>query len=478
MTEKHHLPSTGQLQFSYDRPESSDIQSDLRIYFQINPSTGITLTWCFAVSLFIIVLHIIGGKMTKSPVSHPISFERFSIASVREFSRSMRISGTIEALRYVPVRVPRLQGPRDFGVGYLVLNRLENTGSIVDSGSVVAEFESERLARHIEDIRSRLTVATANLEKRRAEILILQKTDMQKYFNAEYELEKARIDIRLSEVTSAIRGELMKQVFDNIRTLKNHICKEINLNKLVHSSEIRIIELGIEREQIHLIHHRNDYDRLRVIAPIGGMIIRENVFNGNFEFSQAMEGDRIFPGRLFMHIVDLSQMTVSATLNQVDAQKIRVGTEAIVMLDAYPGSQFPARVIDLGSTASAGDMRLRFPSRRMNRYIGHIPVRILIESRDERILPDLSASVDVQLSRRRQGIVIPREAIRSDRGAEIHEFVYVKEGEKYRKRRVSVQDFSDTEALIQSGIESGDRVLLGNLSEDRNDLFEVSRSSE
>ena len=45
-------------------------------------------------------------------------------------------------------------------------------------------------------------------------------------------------------------------------------------------------------------------------------------------------------------------------------------------------------------------------------FIRHIPVRILIEGKDKRIQPGLSASADVKVSMEQQGFLVPREALR------------------------------------------------------------------
>ena len=89
----------------------------------------------------------------------------------------------------------------------------------------------------------------------------------------------------------------------------------------------------------------------------------------------------------------------------------------------------------------------------------------MIESRDDRILPDLSASVDIIYSDPQTGVIVPREAIQSEPEAGGRPFVHVAENGTYHKRRVQVQDINDTEALVASGLDSGEEVLLTALPE-------------
>lgn len=62
---------------------------------------------------------------------------------------------------------------------------------------------------------------------------------------------------------------------------------------------------------------------------------------------------------------------------------------------------------------------------------------------------------------------MPREAIRSEPGADGGSFVHVAEDGTYHKRPVRVQDFNDAEALVSSGLNSGEEVLLTALPENR-----------
>lgn len=391
---------------------------------------------------------------------------RTAVATTGELIKSLRISGSIETLHYAAIQAPELRGPRDTGWTHLTLVRLADAGSLVEAGSTVAEFELKRLEDHIADRQSYVTRAKSDLRKRRAEVLILQETERQGRLNAQGKFEKALLDLRTAEVRSVVEAEILKNVADEAQVAWKQLEEEGRLRELVHAADLRRFELKVEKEVLHVERHQHDHDRLRVRTPVGGMVVRETIFNMSGEFAQIKAGDQIYPGTLFMRIVDISQMVVSATVNQVDAQSIRIGNEAIVELDTYPGLRFSAHVVDLAAVASTGSGELSFSRGNTGNFIKHIPVRVLIEDKDGRILPDLSASVDVRLSSSRRGILIPREALRSEPGLDADECVYVVDRGKYQKRRVFVQDVSDTEALIQSGLELGERVLLNRLPED------------
>ncbi|MYB52120.1 MAG: HlyD family efflux transporter periplasmic adaptor subunit [Acidobacteriia bacterium] len=428
------------------------------------PSAGFTAGLCLVASLVtaLAMWALANRGVDTSSGSGASSQARLAVATGGELLKSLRVGGTIETLNYAAIRVPQLRGPRDSGRADLTIMSLAPAGSIVKAGTVVAEFELRWLVDHIEDRESIVNRAQSNLKKRIADVQILKETERQARVTARAEYEKARLDLRTAEVRSKIEAEVLKNVSEEALATWGQLEDEGRIKEAVHAADIRGEELIVREEELHVNRHVRDLKRLQVKAPLPGMIVHESLFNKSGQFSQAKEGDQIYPGALFMRIVDVSQMVVSASVNQVDAQSIRIGDEAVVELDAYPGEQFRGRVVSIGAMASSGSGGSKFSRGKPGAFIKHIPMSILIEDRDERILPDLSASVDVRASDRPKGVLVPREALRSADG-EAASFVYVHSDGQFLHREVRVQDVSDTEALIESGLQPGEEILLGGL---------------
>ena len=431
-----------------------------------NPSISLTLGLCLMASLVTsLLLWALGNRLLDSQVVQHSLAVRTAVATTGELVKSLRVSGPIGTLHYAAIRVPELRGPRDVGWSRLTLAKLADAGSLVEAGSVVAEFDLKRLEDHIADRQSRVTRAKANLRKKGAEILVLRGAERQGRLKAQARFEKALLDLRQAEVRSAIEAEILRNVAEEARAAWKQRQDEERLREVVHAAGLRRVALDVEKEALHVERHQHDYNSLQVRTPIGGMAVRETIFNSSGEFAQVRAGDQIYPGTFFMRIVDVSRMTVRAAVNQVDAQSVRIGNTAVVRLDAYPRLQFSAHVADLAPVASTGSGGLPFSRGNTGNFVRHISALVLIENKDKRILPDLSASADVMVSTGQRGVLIPREALRHEVGRNAGEFVYVVDGDEYRKRVVDVQDLSDTEALIRSGLEPGERFLLSRLSD-------------
>ena len=429
------------------------------------PGLGLTAGLCLVASLVtaLAMWALANRGVDGSSGSGAGTQVRLAVASGGELLKSLRVGGTIETLNFTSVRAPRLRGPRDAGRAELTLMSLAEAGSIVPAGAIVAEFELKWLVDHIEDRTSVLIRAQSQLKKRKADVLILKETERQARVTSKAEYEKALLDLKTAEVRSQIEAEVLKNVAEEAHATWSQLEVEGRIKERVHAADIRGEELIVREERLHNERHERDLVRLKVKALIPGMIVRESMFNKSGQFAQTKEGDQVYPGTLFMRIVDVSQMVVSASVNQVDAQYVRIGDEAVVELDAYPGEQFSGRVVSVGAVASSASSGSRYSRGTTNgTFVKHIPMRVLIDDQDERILPDLSASVDVRASDRPKGVLVPREALRTS-GGEDSTFVFVHSEGQFLRRDVDVQDVSDTQALIGAGLQAGEEILLSGL---------------
>ena len=394
---------------------------------------------------------------------------RTAAATIGEFTKSLRIGGTVEALRYAAIKVPKFRGPGRAEGAPFTLATVAEPGTVIPAGSVVAEFELAWLLNWISSRKLAQAVAESNARKREAEIAILKETRQQSRLAAKARARKAELDVSTTAVRSKIEGEILRNVAHEARAIWQQKERERQFMEIAYGADLRRAQLTVREAELHVERVLHDLERLQVETPIAGMVVLEVTHKaGSFGlYSQTKPGHRLHPGSRFMRIVDVSEMIVNASVNQVDALTIGIGDKAIIELDAYPGERFEGRVVDLGAVASSSSGSGIYSHGGRRSFFKQIPARIRIESKDDRILPGLSASVDVVYSRPQSGVLVPREAIQSEPGAEGGSFVHVAKDGTFHKRPVRVQDLNDTEALVASGLDSGEKVLLTALPEKR-----------
>jgi HlyD family secretion protein len=359
---------------------------------------------------------------------------------------TVRVSGTTAAKNFVTITAPMMRGP-DSG-RQLVLTKLVSNGSYVKQGEIVAEIDAQAIKDHVDDIHAQVVQADTDVKKRQAEQAIELENLQQNLRVAKANAEKARLDAGASAIRSDIDQEELKLGVEEAEATYKELQSEITLTKQKFASEIRVLEYTRERHTRHRDRHRHDVTLFTIHANMNGLALMESIWRGG-DMGQVQEGDQISPGQPFMKIVDPRSMLLQTSLNQAESDGVRIGQLAEIHLDAFPGLTLSGRVASIGAMGVGGW--------REQQYIRNIPVRIAILEQDSRVIPDLSGSANISLTKPASGLVIPIEALHQENGKS---YVLVKSGAETQRKEVELGLRTHTQAVITGGLNAGEEVVL------------------
>lgn len=362
--------------------------------------------------------------------------------------RTLRVSGSVSATRFSNIFAPIVQAP-DFGRG-LVLIKLSTNGSPVKEGEVIAEIDGQSVKDHLDDVQAMVNQSALDMRRVRAIQQSRHEAMEQQIRAAKAEWEKVQQDMKSLGVRSDIDKEKLKLALEESELKYRQLASQLDLLDASQAAQWRISEIGQESQTRHRNRHRDDLDRFTIRAPRDGQVILRSLYR-NGEQQQVRLGDEVFPGMVFAKVVDLSSLQVEGSVSQSDAELVRLGQNAVVHFDAYPGLEVGGKIQAVGMMANY--------NRRPNYYVRSIPVRIAIEGADPRVIPDLTANADVVIAKEDDTVLIPREAVQESGGRSI---VMVKQGENVAPREVTLGAFSNTQVSVVSGLQAGEEIAIRN----------------
>jgi multidrug efflux pump subunit AcrA (membrane-fusion protein) len=115
-------------------------------------------------------------------------------------------------------------------------------------------------------------------------------------------------------------------------------------------------------------------------------------------------------------------------------------------LDAYPGMTLPAVLEEISPLGHTGQF---------TEAVRTFTASFSVQGTDPRLLPDLSAALDLDLGTQKNVLVVPWQSIGMEAG---HSFVWLKIRVGFEKRRVETRSRNDLDAVINSGLSEGDIV--------------------
>lgn len=334
-------------------------------------------------------------------------------------------------------------GMGDFG---LVLQSAAAPGSRVKKGDVIAEFDRLNMLNRLDDFKASVEQQGESVNSLRTNLDVEKKAHQQSIENAKAALDKALLDLKTIPVQSDIQAEQLKLAAEEARARYKQLLNEVKPKEASQQAEYRIAQVLYEQAKNELQRIQVNTDRMLVKAPMDGLVVMGTTFRSS-EMAQIQVGDQIFPGMMFMRVVDPSSMIVSAAVNQVDSEALRIGLRARVRFDAYPDLELPARVYSIAAMPSSQGAR--------GDWVRQIRVVLKLDKLDPRVIPDLSVSADVVLETEPEAAIVPLETVFHENG---QPFVFVRSASGWERRQVQLGTANNIVVAVRSGLRPGETV--------------------
>jgi multidrug resistance efflux pump len=360
----------------------------------------------------------------------------------KNFSQILRLNGATQASRSFVVLAPKLEGAQ---VGSMVITKLVPAGTHVKKGDVLVEFDPQAQTKDYLDKKSTYENLVGQVAQKEAEESIARAKDDTAMKQAEDELKRTQLELQKNEIVSRIDAEKNQEALDEAQTTFKQLKETYQLKRAAAAATIRIQEIQRDRALEAMHYAQGNAAKMVVHSPMPGVVVYNTIWLGG-RMGTVQQGDQVRPGVPFLQVVDPSQMEVRVDLNQVDLLKAHPGQHAQMHLDAYPGMTLPAVLEELSPLGHPGQFA---------EVVRSFTARFSVQGTDPRLLPDLSAALDLDLGSQNHVLVVPWQSIGIEGN---HSFVWLKSTVGFEKRSVQTGSRNDLEAVVNSGLSEGDLI--------------------
>ena len=218
---------------------------------------------------------------------------------------------------------------------------------------------------------------------------------------------------------------------------------------------------SLEAAQVTLQGAREAYDeavatagKRTVKAPISGSVVAVGAVAGASTASSAAPSQQGSNTPL-VQIADVSQMTVTAQVNEVDISKLAVDQTATVTFSALPGTTMDARITHIATVATSGAE---------GAGVVTYSVELLIPNPDPSLKPGMTASATIVTQSVTDALIAPVAALSThdDGTTTVDVVTYAADGssiESVETREVTVVAQNSNDAAVE-GLSEGDVLML------------------
>ena len=290
----------------------------------------------------------------------------------------------------------------------------------VKAGQVCARIDPRPYQVAVDAAKANLATARAQLQKDQASLT---------YVEANY-----KRDQRLLK-----RGVVSQDVVDADRSAYQQGLAQVELDKATIGQR----EAALAAAQVNL-------DYTDIVSPVDGVVVSRNVNVG-----QTVAASFQTP-TLFLIAQDLTKMQVDTNVSETDIGAARLGQRATFSVEAYPDHVFEGRV---------GQIR-QAPITVQNVVTYNVVINV--DNPDLRLLPGMTANVQIIVDERKNVLRVPAQALRFNPGdglansGERQSHLWILADQKARQLAVGTGLADGTWTEITSGaLSPGQRIIVG-----------------
>jgi HlyD family secretion protein len=355
-----------------------------------------------------------------------------------------------------PIRSSDLLAPSDSGDIQIV--KLAKDGEMVHKGDAVIVLDPTPNQNILNQRRSDLRQAQAQVDDFKARAKLLEEQDLTDLQKANYDVERAKLDVSQAEILSPIDGEEKKLLLADAEQKVKQVQQKLESDKTSNKADIANISQKVEKAQRDVKRYEDAISRLTVFAPVDGMIhLMPNWRAGGMFGDNAppfKEGDRAWAMATIGQLPDLSALRITAHLEEEDRSRLHAGQSVTARVDAVPDHELEGHVSEVSPLAKI-DFSGGWPPNK------NFDLTVVLDHPDTRLRPGMSVTERIAVQRIPNVILVPSEAVFNRNGRDV---VYVQEsarfGDSFMERPVAIGHRGGGMVEIRNGLQPGERVAL------------------
>ena len=236
-----------------------------------------------------------------------------------------------------------------------------------------------------------------------------------------------------------------REVTRQAELVEEQLTSQAAYDAAVTQRDVALAQVGTAEARVDSARAQLDYTIVR--APISGVVIERNI----------EVGEMVAPGGFttqqstgsIVRIADPTSLEVEADINESYIARLRIGQPASIRVDAVPDFEYSGKLRQIVPTA--------------DRQRAVVQVKVTLDNRDERLVPDMSCTVtfleegvlEAELVQAPK-ILVPSDSIQYQGDVTV---VFRVEGGVLRRTRVTLGAESDGRVEVLEGVGGGETIV-------------------
>jgi HlyD family secretion protein len=295
----------------------------------------------------------------------------------------------------------KIQPKRDVNISADTMGRVTDLaveeGDRVTKGQFLLQIDPRNLRSAVQRTQASLAAASSQVEQLRVAI------------------ESSKVALKQAEDNYTRQQNLWKGGLTTRETLERSE-SDLKLRQAdlrSQEQQLRTQELRKDSESATAESARFDLSKVRIESPIGGIVTRRNIEEGETVVIGTMNN----AGTVLLTIADMSIIEAEVEVDETDIPSVRFGQPAKVTIDAMPGQTFMGKVTEIGNSPIQAASGTQASTQATN-----FKVVVTLDKEIAEVRPGFTCTAEITTAVRDNAIAVPiqattvRELVVDDKG--------------------------------------------------------------
>ncbi len=318
----------------------------------------------------------------------------------RDLQAIVSASGKIQPERLVNISADTMGRVTDLAV---------EEGQRVQKGQFLLQIDPRNLSSAVNQNEASLAAARSQMEQ------------------LSVSAESAKAALKQAQDAFTRQQQLWKQGLTTKEALDN-ADSQLKMRQAEANAAVRQVEtqrLRMQQEQASLENARYNLSKVRIEAPLTGIITRRNIEEGETVVVGTMNN----AGTVLLTVADMSVIRAEVEVDETDIPSVQLGQSAKITIDAIPGKTFTGKVTEIGNSPiqAAGTTASTSSTTQATNFL--VKVKLDPGSVIPELRPGFTCTAEITTATRKNAVSVPIQA------TTVREVVVDREGNVVRDPR-------------------------------------------
>ncbi len=371
---------------------------------------------------------------------------------------SIHAIGELRPAQTTSVGVPPMSGMLQ--IVYLI-----KTGTRVNKGDVIVQYDPSEQEYSLEQSKSQLEEAEQQIVKLKADQAVRAAQNRVSLLRAQYAVRRAELKAQGNDLLSMIEAKKNLIDIQDAKRKYEQLQRDVQARSSSDAADVAVQNVARMKAEMGMKLAQQNIDNMIWKTPVDGVVViaqNTNSVSGRIssisEIPEYREGDQVYPGRPIALIQGTNELEIASKVLETDRANLNVGQAVDIWMDSSPLKKYSGRIKSLATSATDANSANNTTDLLEALSTRSFDAILEVDGKGDNFFMGVSVRMIIKGNTMANVLSIPRQALFQKNSKPL---VYVRSAESWLAREIRIKYLTESRAVID-GIAENTEVALVN----------------